>query len=249
MKKIIIIGKLNDMINELNEELSKSFQVQISSEQLETVTGMIKIVKPDMVIISLIGLHDDINDKIFLHLSLNHPTTPVLTIGTESECSHYLKYYKDQQFQNLTRPVKSASVREKCLEILGAVDETVLPQILVVDDDPVTLRSMKAMLEKHYRVSIAPSGTKAMALIGKKKPDLILLDYEMPVCDGRMTLEMIRQESEFADIPVIFLTGVSDKKHIQAVLQLKPANYLLKPASEEKILGAINQVLQAEKDS
>ena len=108
---------------------------------------------------------------------------------------------------------------------------------------------MKAMLEKHYRVSIAPSGTKAMALIGKKKPDLILLDYEMPVCDGRMTLEMIRQESEFADIPVIFLTGVSDKKHIQAVLQLKPANYLLKPASEEKILGAINQVLQAEKDS
>lgn len=242
MKKIIIIGKLNEMINELNQELSKKFQVQLCSEQLEMVRSMMKIVHPDMVIVSLIGLYD-INERIFFYLSQNHASTPVLTIGTESECSDYLRYYEKQQFQNLIRPVKSADVCKKCQEILNVSDETVRRHILVVDDDPVTLRSMKSMLEKYYSVAIAPSGTKAMAMLGKKRPDLILLDYEMPVCDGRMTLEMIKQEEEFADIPVIFLTGVTDKKHIQAVLQLKPANYLLKPPVEEKILHAIRQVL------
>lgn len=50
------------------------------------------------------------------------------------------------------------------------------------------------MLDQKYSVAVAVSGAQAMASIGKKKPDLILLDYEMPVCDGRMTMEMIRKE-------------------------------------------------------
>ena len=64
-----------------------------------------------------------------------------------------------------------------------------------------------------------------MTAIGKKRPDLILLDYEMPVCDGRQTLEMIRADEELKDIPVIFLTGVNDREHIESVLSLKPAGY------------------------
>ena len=52
-------------------------------------------------------------------------------------------------------------------------------RILVVDDNGTTLRTMKAMLEDQYEVSIAVSGAQAMTSIGKKRPDLILLDYEM----------------------------------------------------------------------
>ena len=82
-----------------------------------------------------------------------------------------------------------------------------------------------------------------MTAIGKKRPDLILLDYEMPVCDGRQTLEMIRADADLMDIPVIFLTGVSDRAHIEAVLGLKPAGYLLKPPIREKIVEAIEKAL------
>ena len=80
-------------------------------------------------------------------------------------------------------------------------------------------------------------------MIGKKKPDMIFLDYEMPICDGKMTLEMIRGMEESKDIPVVFLTGVSDKEHIAAVLDLKPAGYLLKPADAERIYSIIEKVL------
>jgi len=74
-------------------------------------------------------------------------------------------------------------------------------------------------------------------------PDVILLDYEMPMCDGKMTLQMIRELEEAKDIPVVFLTGVSEKEHIKAVLGLHPAGYLLKPASAEVIFETLNKIL------
>ncbi len=118
--------------------------------------------------------------------------------------------------------------------------------ILVVDDNATTLRGIKAILEKKYDVILANSGTKAIAQISRKKPDLILLDYEMPVCDGKQTFEMIRSDEEMADIPVVFVTGVNDKSHIHAVLRLKPAGYMLKPYEPEKLLATVEKVLGGE---
>lgn len=72
---------------------------------------------------------------------------------------------------------------------------------------------------------------------------MIFLDYEMPGCDGRQTLEMIRSDECMADIPVVFLTGMSEKKYIQAVLELRPAGYLLKPPATDKIMDMIHKIL------
>ena len=102
---------------------------------------------------------------------------------------------------------------------------------------------MKAMLEADYDVALAVSGAQAMTSIGKQRPDLILLDYEMPVCDGHMTLEMIRADEEMKDIPVIFLTAINDRANIEAVLKLKPAGYFLKPAIKDQLLAEIAKVL------
>lgn len=116
-------------------------------------------------------------------------------------------------------------------------------RLLIVDDDGTTLRVLKAMLEHEYDVTIVNSGMNAMKAIGKKRPDVILLDYEMPVCDGRQTLEMLRADEESRNIPVVFLTGVNDREHIEAVLSLRPAGYLLKPPDKKKIVEAIKSAL------
>ena len=65
----------------------------------------------------------------------------------------------------------------------------------------------------------------------------------MPICDGRQTLEMIRADEEMGDIPVIFLTGVSDREHVEAVLRLKPSGYLLKPPVRKTLIEAIEKEL------
>ena len=112
-----------------------------------------------------------------------------------------------------------------------------------MDDNGTMLRTMKAMLSDRYEVAVAVSGAQAMTSIGKQRPDLILLDYEMPVCDGRMTLEMIRADEEMRDIPVMFLTAVNDRENIEAVLRLKPAGYFLKPPVKDKLTAEIDRVL------
>lgn len=118
-------------------------------------------------------------------------------------------------------------------------------KILLVDDNAIQLRSLKACLQNRYEVSMAISGAEAIALIGKSRPDLIFLDYEMPVCDGKMTLEMIRSLEGGRDIPIVFLTGINDKEHIAAVLKLKPAGYLLKPADSERIHEIIHKLIES----
>lgn len=108
-------------------------------------------------------------------------------------------------------------------------------KILVVDDSMMVRQSMIELLGKDYEVAVVESGVAAIRVITLNRPDLILLDYEMPVCDGKQTLEMLRSEKEFADIPVIFLTGRGDAQSVKNVLDLKPAGYLLKYLNREEI--------------
>ena len=255
MKKILLIGKLNNVVRETNQFLAQYFHVQLCSENANVLEGMMKIVDPDLVLISLIGAYD-IDTSIFYMLSDRYAQTPVLTIGTKEESSRFFKYYEESQFENLIRPVEHTVIMEAVCRRLG-VDEKEVEQeaaeekkqtpgkkrILVVDDNGTALRTMKAMLEESYEVAVAVSGAQAMTSIGRQRPDLILLDYEMPVCDGRMTLEMIRADKDMNDIPVIFLTAVNDRDNIEAVLKLKPAGYFLKPPVKDRLIAEIDKVL------
>ncbi|MCH5250215.1 MAG: response regulator [Lachnospiraceae bacterium] len=115
--------------------------------------------------------------------------------------------------------------------------------ILVVDDDPIMLKMVKEQLRDAYDVATAISGKIAMKFLERKKTDLILLDYEMPGETGPDVLEKLRENNFTKDIPVIFLTGVSDKSKIQEAIALKPQGYLLKPIDHDKLMSTINSAI------
>lgn len=114
-------------------------------------------------------------------------------------------------------------------------------KVLVVDDSAVMRKAMSELLKKDYEVATVNSGMAAIRSITLNRPDLVLLDYEMPVCDGCQVLEMIRSEKDFADIPVIFLTGSMDKEKVKRAVALKPAGYLLKTLPPAEIKKNIDQ--------
>lgn len=120
-------------------------------------------------------------------------------------------------------------------------EETAHPKrkVLVVDDSATIREAMRALLED-YEVTLAESGVGAIRAITLNRPDLVLLDYEMPVCDGRQTLEMLRSEKEFADLPVIFLTGRRDTETMIKVMPLDPAGYLIKSSKPAEIKREID---------
>lgn len=119
--------------------------------------------------------------------------------------------------------------------------------ILVVDDSGEMLRTVKSWLGNKYRISLANSATSAISFLAVNKPDLILLDYEMPVCSGPMMLQMIRSEVKTEDIPVIFLTGKGDAESVKAVLSLKPQGYILKSHTPTQIIETIDNFFEMRK--
>ena len=121
-------------------------------------------------------------------------------------------------------------------------------KLLVVDDSDTVQLAMKGLLQEDYQITVANSGTSAICCITLERPDLVLLDYDMPVCDGVQVLKMIRSETEFADIPVFFLTGKVDKASVSKVIPLKPEGYLLKSAKPSEIKKNIDRYF-AKKES
>ena len=138
------------------------------------------------------------------------------------------------------RPVKVDEVAFKInYDLLQNVGVTHRKKILVVDDSGTMLRKIKGWLDDRYKITLANSGARAMKALALEIPDLVLLDYEMPIVDGRQVLGMMRDEPEY-NIPVIFLTGKSDAESVKSVLDLKPEGYLLKTESPDKIIGQID---------
>ena len=116
--------------------------------------------------------------------------------------------------------------------------------VLVVDDNAILLRTVKDMLAEDYSVAIAVSGAQAFMSIEKHKPDLILLDYEMPIVDGAEVFQLLRDDPKANDIPVIFLTASADREVVTKLISLNPAGYMLKPPKKDKLLEMIAGVLK-----
>lgn len=145
------------------------------------------------------------------------------------------------------RPINIKNMVDEIKLYLETHDAKRKKKILVVDDSGVMLHSIKGWLGRDYQVTLANSGLSAIKYMTLNRPDLILLDYEMPICDGRQTLEMIRAETEVADIPVIFLTGKGDKESIMKVMALKPEGYLLKSMKPMDIKKYIDDFFEKQK--
>lgn len=251
MGKIIIVGELDRTAEELYKCLNEKYEVMFCTETGDVMQNMLRIVKPDLVFVNA-----EVKESVSMEtISLFHkfyPKLPVLILGKKEVCDVFKEAYNGM-IAPLYRPVSTGGILEKCAGILPEENEekeaeekseVIKKTILIVDDSAITLRSVKSLLDSRYHIMVAPSGEMALKLMEKNVPDMILLDYEMPEWDGRQTLEKIREDEKLKEIPVIFLTGVTDKTRISSILKLNPAGYLLKPTEKDKLLSAIERVFE-----
>lgn len=116
--------------------------------------------------------------------------------------------------------------------------------ILVIDDDPETLKTLRYYLQDRYKVSVVSSGKVAVEFLLKFVPDLILLDYLMPMYNGAAVLKIIKSREATKDIPVFFLTGQTDKATVMECLSLNPAGYIVKPVAKDALLAKLDAVFR-----
>ena len=111
---------------------------------------------------------------------------------------------------------------------------------LVVDDSPETLRLLTDALDgAGMTVMVAMDGASAMRIVEQITPDIVLLDAVMPGIDGFETCRRLKRDAGLVDVPVIFMTGLSETAHIVRGLEAGGVDYVTKPIVIEEMLARI----------
>ncbi len=243
-KRILMLGETSGfMVNAIINGLKKEdFKVETSAVSIGSLSKLSDIPK-----IIILYLDDHIVEEAealtYLKDQVFEKELTLYLVGSKEEIEKALKIIPEGIVGKiLERPLNVKDLlavldKEMEKEALSAAKK----KILVVDDDPTMLRTIKTLLSSKYNVYMANSGMNAITFLAKTEVDLILLDYEMPVITGAKVLEMIRSEASTADIPVMFLTSKSDKESVMEVLALKPVKYLLKTMPPEEWIRNIDE--------
>ncbi|MCR5218964.1 PleD family two-component system response regulator [Treponema sp.] len=235
-----------------------NFLVKAMIKSLEDANFKVQVADPDMVGIAhienlpeifMVYLDGNLNKfngtLVYLKKLLTEDGKEriLYLIGNSMELEEaYQTLPRNLVASSFKRPVNVREILTK-LNMLVADDKassTGKKKILVVDDDSVTLRTMKLWLSVDYDVYIVNSGMNAIKFLMQTPVDLILLDYEMPVVSGLQVFEMLKSDFNTKDIPVIFLTAKDDKETVMKVLAAKPEKYLLKSMEPDLLVKAVN---------
>ncbi len=117
--------------------------------------------------------------------------------------------------------------------------------VLIVDDTPTNISVLAQTLRQAgLAIRIANDGVGALAQIEREQPSLILLDVQMPIMDGFETCRRLKADENTRDIPIIFMTALSDKASRVKGLSLGAVDYIAKPFEQDEVLARVKVHLQ-----
>jgi CheY-like chemotaxis protein len=119
--------------------------------------------------------------------------------------------------------------------------------ILCVDDEPVNLTIMEELLQDKYELSTVKSGESCLQQVAIQKPDLVLLDVNMPDMDGLETCARLKADAETAGIPIIFVSALASQAELMAGYEAGGDDYITKPFSEEILQKKVQIVLASQR--
>lgn len=267
-QKVLIAGAHGAILDDFFNHTEAVYSCLSTSIRMNDIRGHIKLFEPDIFVYCLgKGVAED-NDAI------DWAFTCLEQIGIENRIIVLLgdkpqyEGVREDLMARVSLPlIKPINIKRIQMEIDKVIEENRIEQeqkalqelrrkqeeeakrkrhILVVDDDPTMLRTIKMYLEEKYVVATAPSGKFALKFLEQKETDLVLLDYEMPEISGQEVFQKIKDNEKTSNIPVVFLTGISDTSKIRNVLAMLPQGYLLKPVDYDRLHQTINEILFGE---
>lgn len=117
--------------------------------------------------------------------------------------------------------------------------------VLIADDSAQELGMLNdALADQGYTIFVAMDGLQALAIAGRMVPDIILMDALMPNMDGFDACKALKQNPDLCDVPVIFMTGLTDTQNIVSGLESGGVDYITKPVNLDELLARINTHLK-----
>lgn len=262
--RILLAGNNVTVINDFFSHLNENIEPMTTSQRFEDIVAHLRYFKPDAFCYCAANERQEhINQVPAIKMNLNREKIAFVLIGSEEDLNEFTYVTSDEDLI-LQKPITAAMIEERLIKFIDELHYQEQQQleeerrqeeeakkarrrhILVIDDDSTMLKTIKEQLHEEYDIATALSGKIGLKFLEKKKTDLILLDYEMPVETGPMVLEKLRENKDTKNIPVIFLTGVTETEKIKQVLAMKPQGYILKPIERDKLVKAIQNILPGE---
>jgi len=133
-------------------------------------------------------------------------------------------------------------------KLFGSKKKAERAKILLVDDEPDYITTVQCRLEWcHYEVVTATNGEEALEKAASEKPDLILLDTNMPVMNGHELLEHLRRHASLKDVPVIMVTARCEAEDVAAASAYSVADYVAKPFDFTELVEKISNALASKR--
>lgn len=137
-------------------------------------------------------------------------------------------------------------------QLLATIDDVLMkheqkaskPNILLVDDEAESLLLYKTYLQSSFNVTALSSPLASLEYMKKFVPDMVILDYNMPVYNGKFVYEYMKNHEELANIPVVFLTGETDMSVIRSCTTLQPEAVILKSEGKDSLMQRLNKVFE-----
>lgn len=249
MSNIIILSSMQTFLTRsLGEKLLAN---SINSREIKPNVDMISTLSHDvdgLVIFADDEMLMDYQLMVFIKDWAMGRDIPVFAIGKPEEITRIEEIFSEESLKGAyMRPVDFNEVVSHIDKYLRFFKDEERKRILVVDDSGAALRSAKGMFEDKYQVTLAESAAMAIKCITIHIPDLIIMDYDMPIINGKQAFEMIKAETEFSGIPVMFLTSRDDVATVKSIMELRPVAYMLKNRPAAEIREVVDTYFQKKK--
>lgn len=265
--KIMVTGKNKRIAIDVSHHLEadRGYKVVKCEASMDALFDKVPKEMPNVVIICL-GDESRESVKVYdvLKESVNIEWLSIIVVTNEEDAKVFMANTKLRKMSFMPRPVSLMALYSKLMEIESELDKNIAKansiikeyinpnadeairrkHVLIVDDDTEQLMQIKEHLSEFYEVTAVKSGEAAFKYLEKHVVDIMLLDYLMPEMDGPTVLATLRKSTNHKTLPVIFLTGMSERDTVlKTILELKPQGYIVKPAKKSEIVAKIIDVL------
>lgn len=246
MGRVVIID--DDIITlEIHRNYLQSYHTVYTFDSGSEALAQLPDIKPDIILldIEMPGM-DGFEFLKKLHVMKECAEIPVIGVTGQVDKITILRFIGEGAVAYLMKPVEKQLLLDKIEEALRKSDEQrSKKKILLVDDEPESLLFYKSALERDYSVVTLNSSKLALEYLQKFVPDLIILDYQMPLFNGRALYQILSKMERLADVPVIFLTGSTEMEVLLECAALHPRAVVLKSTGKEGLIEKVKDIFHA----
>lgn len=218
---------------------SWGIQAEIATD-LSQARNAIARVQPDVVLLDLCfqGLEDN-GFELLAELTTQHPPVPVVVFTAQESFAQRVKVARLGGRVFLQKPVSPKSVMAAIAQVLQQ-SSTPEAKLLIVDDDPQLLDFLQKLLEPWgFKITLLDNPQMFWDTLEQTVPDLVILDVEMPELSGIDLCQVLRNDPNWSNIPVLFLSVFADAHTVQQVFTAGADDYVSKPIVGPELVARI----------